>query len=83
MQASEDAKGEVWQKKLGLSTWSSEAAGLLSDLLKLMRQCEADWTITWRQLAACLEVPVESGDAALVAPMVGQEEAHSAQHQGK
>jgi uncharacterized protein YdiU (UPF0061 family) len=35
-----------------------------------MEDSEADWTITWRQLAACLEVPPESSDASLLMPIV-------------
>lgn len=70
LQASSDAKVEVWRQKLGLQSWSSEAAGLLSDLLGLMEETSADWTITWRQLAACLTVPEGSSDEALLAPLI-------------
>lgn len=77
MQSSENAKAEVWRQKLGLLEWSSEAASLLSDLLTLMQQCRADWTITWRQLAACLEVPEGSSDEALLEPLVSTQR-HSA-----
>eukprot|EP00419_Tripos_fusus_P031690 CAMPEP_0172780562 /NCGR_PEP_ID=MMETSP1074-20121228/202989_1 /TAXON_ID=2916 /ORGANISM="Ceratium fusus, Strain PA161109" /LENGTH=620 /DNA_ID=CAMNT_0013617539 /DNA_START=35 /DNA_END=1899 /DNA_ORIENTATION=+ len=70
LQESEQAKTEMWRKKLGLHNWSSEAAALLSDLLRLMQESEADWTITWRQLAACLEVPPGSSDDDLLKPIV-------------
>jgi len=70
LQESEQAKTEMWRKKLGLRAWSSEAAALLSDLLRLMQESEADWTITWRQLAACLEVPPGSSDDDLLKPIV-------------
>jgi len=75
LQESESAKTEMWRKKLGLCSWSPEAAALLSDLLGLMRDSEADWTITWRQLAACLEVPQGSSDEDLLKPIL-----HSQSH---
>jgi len=68
--ASEEAKVEVWQKKLGLSEWSSDAATLLSKLMRLMTACGADWTITWRQLAAVLALPQSSDDQSLLGPIV-------------
>jgi len=70
LQESEQAKTEMWRKKLGLRAWSPEAAAMLSDLLRLMQESEADWTITWRQLAACLEVPQGSSDEDLLQPIV-------------
>lgn len=70
LQASESAKVEVWRKKLGLQDWSFDAAKLLSDLLGLMQLCEADWTITWRQLAEILALPSDSDDEALLGPLV-------------
>eukprot|EP00928_Gymnodinium_smaydae_P045640 TRINITY_DN30395_c0_g2_i1.p1 TRINITY_DN30395_c0_g2~~TRINITY_DN30395_c0_g2_i1.p1 ORF type:complete len:563 (-),score=121.99 TRINITY_DN30395_c0_g2_i1:214-1902(-) len=66
MEASEASQGEVWRRKLGLSSWTPDGASLLRDLLELMESCDADWTITWRQLADCLELPRESGDDALI-----------------
>lgn len=70
LQASEDAKTLVWQKKLGLSDWSSEAAGVLSELLRLMQISKADYTITWRQLAEVLTLPLNSDDQSLLKPLV-------------
>merc|ERR1712176_750840 len=35
-----------------------------------MERSHADWTITWRQLAACLEVPPGSSDEALLRPLI-------------
>jgi len=67
MQSSADAQVSVWQQKLGLKSWSSEAANLLSRLLKLMERSDADWTITWRQLAVCAELPQGSSDETLLA----------------
>jgi len=70
MQASEDAKVDVWQKKLGLFQWSSDAATILSELLRLMKSCRADWTITWRQLAAVSALPEGIDDQSLLTPIV-------------
>lgn len=70
LQASETAKADMWRQKLGLRDWSPEAAGLLSELLRLMEQCASDWTITWRQLAECLEVPLDSDDVTLLRPLL-------------
>eukprot|EP00928_Gymnodinium_smaydae_P033383 TRINITY_DN23925_c0_g1_i1.p1 TRINITY_DN23925_c0_g1~~TRINITY_DN23925_c0_g1_i1.p1 ORF type:complete len:604 (-),score=72.51 TRINITY_DN23925_c0_g1_i1:312-2123(-) len=70
LQASEDAKVDVWQNKLGLAEWSSDAAALLSELLHLMKSCGADWTITWRQLAAILALPDDTDDKSLLRPIV-------------
>jgi len=70
MQASEEAKAEVWRKKLGLVEWSSGAAALLSELLRLMKACGADWTITWRQLAEVLALPKGSDAQSLLTPIV-------------
>merc|ERR1712187_702946 len=61
-QASEAATAEVWRQKLGLRSWSPAAANLFDDVLRLMRNHRVDWTITWRQLAACLEVSSDSDD---------------------
>lgn len=71
LQASEEAQADVWRQKLGLRSWSSDAAGLLSDLLRLMEETRADWTITWRQLPACLELPPGSSDELLLGAMLG------------
>lgn len=70
LQSSSDAQIDVWQQKLGLDSWSSEAGGLLSELLKLMERSHADWTITWRQLAAVLEVPQGGSDDCLLRPLL-------------
>merc|ERR1712241_304393 len=56
LQASEAAMDEMWRAKPGLEVWNKEADKLHEDLLRLMRSSLADWTITWRQLAACAEV---------------------------
>lgn len=69
-QASSEAQVEVWQRKLGLSEWSSEAAICLKELLRLMESCGADYTITWRQLAATLALPTASDDQRLLEPII-------------
>jgi len=80
LQASDAAVGEVWRKKLGLQTWTKEAQALHKELLQLMRSSRADWTITWRQLAACLEVQ-EADDRMILMPLVKFQSHTSIQNQ--
>ena len=46
-----EAFADVRMQKLGLSFWDSDAAELCDDLLRLMEESQADWTMLWRQLA--------------------------------
>lgn len=46
---------DVWRRKLGLSEWSNEAQEVLEELLSLMHESEADYTLTWRELATVAE----------------------------
>ncbi len=57
-----DALNEVWRRKLGLAEWTSEAQQLISELLELMEECKADYTLTWRQLGEVAEAG--KGDSA-------------------
>lgn len=50
-----EAFADVRMQKLGLSFWDSEAAQLSDELLRLMERSQADWTLTWRQLALVAE----------------------------
>jgi len=83
LQASAAALNEVWRKKLGLAEWSEEAEKLQKQLLELMRISSADWTITWRQLAACLEVGGDNGDAIFKPLVTFQGQAYMANQKGK
>lgn len=65
LEASKAALNEVWRKKLGLEKWNQDAETLLEQFLELMRLSLADWTITWRQLAACLDVSDTNSNAVL------------------
>lgn len=47
--------GEIFTAKLGLKTWDAETEKLLNRLLVLMEDSQADYTITWRQLAVVAE----------------------------
>jgi uncharacterized protein YdiU (UPF0061 family) len=42
---------DVWRRKMGLGSWSEEASSLLSQLLELMEDTGADYTLLWRQLS--------------------------------
>jgi len=55
-----DAMNEMWRDKLGLCEWSSDASILLTQLLKMMEQNEADYTLLWRQLAVVAESAEQS-----------------------
>ena len=46
-----EAFAEVRMQKLGFSFWDDNGARLCDDLLVLMEQSGADWTLTWRCLA--------------------------------
>lgn len=51
-----NAANETWSKKLGFGgRWSEALNDLLKSLLGLMEECQADYTITWRQLAYIIE----------------------------
>ena len=59
-----EAFAEVRMQKLGLSFWDERGAQLCDDLLTLMEQSGADWTLTWRCLATIAqdwEVLMECG----------------------
>ncbi|CAE7673730.1 hypothetical protein AK812_SmicGene42008 [Symbiodinium microadriaticum] len=65
-----DAFAEVRMQKLGLSFWDDRGAELCDDLLSLMEQSGADWTLTWRCLATIAQdwdELMESGS--LLAPL--------------
>ena len=49
------AKKNAFRQKLGLNKWDDETEHLLTRLLELMQSSRADWTITFRQLAALLD----------------------------
>jgi uncharacterized protein YdiU (UPF0061 family) len=60
--ASETAMTRMWARKLGLVGGEEKIVNeLAAHLLHLMGQSEADWTMTWRQLAAVVEVHAASG----------------------
>ena len=55
--ASEKAMTNMWSRKLGLNGGDKKTVNVLvTRFLQLMNQSEADWTMTWRQLATILEV---------------------------
>lgn len=50
------ALNDVWRRKLGLLEWTEPCSSLLMDLIDLMHQSKADYTLFWRELARVLEV---------------------------
>jgi len=50
-----NAVNDMWRDKLGLTEWNLETNNLLEQLLNMMEQNEADYTILWRQLAVIAE----------------------------
>ena len=60
--ASETAMTRMWARKLGLVGGEAKIVNeLAARLLHLMDQSEADWTMTWRQLAAVVEMHAARG----------------------
>lgn len=51
----EEEVDRVWKQKLGFDAWDEERKELSHALLSLMYQTEADYTITWRQLAVLVD----------------------------
>ena len=45
----------MWSLKLGLESTNTTTKSLVASLLVLMEKTEADWTMTWRQLAVVVE----------------------------
>jgi len=72
----EDELNDALRAKLGFA--SKESADVASDLFRdgedglerLMYEDNADWTVTWRRLAECLEVADASDDDALLRPLL-------------
>merc|ERR1719313_1995056 len=59
---SETAMTRMWARKLGIVGGEEKTVNeLAARLLHLMSESEADWTMTWRQLAAVLEMYAASG----------------------
>lgn len=50
-----NATNKMWRTKLGLQCWSTAARDLLDELLRVMEECQADYTLFFRQLATVLE----------------------------
>lgn len=46
-----DALNDVWRRKLGLPRWTQECNVLISEILLLLEETKADYTMFWRQLA--------------------------------
>eukprot|EP00232_Nephroselmis_pyriformis_P002238 CAMPEP_0182914776 /NCGR_PEP_ID=MMETSP0034_2-20130328/38745_1 /TAXON_ID=156128 /ORGANISM="Nephroselmis pyriformis, Strain CCMP717" /LENGTH=671 /DNA_ID=CAMNT_0025051563 /DNA_START=60 /DNA_END=2075 /DNA_ORIENTATION=+ len=65
MKAAVDA---VWAEKMGLTS-KAQGLDLWADLGPLMESSSVEWTVFWRQLAACAEVPPSASDADLLAPL--------------
>ena len=67
------AMDSMWSRKLGLAKAGAHpgAGRLATELCGLMEESEADWTLTWRQLAAVAELGAASDDDddALLAPL--------------
>lgn len=64
--------GDMWRRKLGLSSWDSGDKEIFNELEKLMGESNVDYTIFWRQLA---ELPatgldVDSPGSELLAPLL-------------
>ena len=67
---------DVFRVKLGFA--STDDSDVASDLFRgesdglerLMYEDKADWTVTWRRLAECLEVAASSDDDALLKPLL-------------
>ena len=59
---SETAMTRMWARKLGIVGGEEKTVNeLAARLLHLMSESEADWTMTWRQLAAVVEMYAASG----------------------
>lgn len=52
---SQKAMNDMWRSKLGLSTWTPASSKLIEELLVLLEDSQADYTMFWRQLATLPE----------------------------
>jgi len=56
----QETMSEMWRRKLGLQGWGDVHEQLIENILDLMEEYEADYTIFWRQLACYPELYLTS-----------------------
>jgi len=64
-----NALNDAWRQKLGVEEWNHEVQELNEDLMALMEQSGADYTMLWRQLSYVAERMTESEDEKLYEPL--------------